>query len=134
MTTNARPTRPLPRASTEPGIPQTIKDIYDVVGGNRAMAMAFFGWRYNSSDPTSALFDVAPALRRQTRDGITHVRVTIDQASDLYRVELLRVSRDFPAGREVAALAGLQADSVRAFIESRTGLQLSLGTLGARRG
>ena len=127
-------TRPIPRQHTEAAIPQTVVDIYNVVGGNRAMAMAFSGWKYASSDPTSAVFDIAPALRRSTRDRITHVRVTIDLASDTYRVELLHVGREWPNGREVAALAGLHNDSVRSFIESRTGLQLSLGTLGAGRG
>jgi len=109
-------------------IPQQIADIYAHVGGNRAMAMAFSAWSYSSQD-VSATFTVAPGLRRSTRDRITHVRVTL-MSSDTYRVEFLRVtaSRDVV---EVAALGEVHADILRSLIEDRTGLKLSLGTMGA---
>jgi len=112
-------------------IPEQILAIYHQVGGNRAMAMAFSGWSYSSAD-TSATFTIAPALRRSVSDRITHVRVTLEQGSDTYRVEFLSVTRMWPAGREVSQLSFVHASDLRTLIQSRTGLQLSLGTLGAR--
>lgn len=112
-------------------VPQSILDIYHQVGGNKAMSMAFSGWSYSSTD-VSATFTIAPALRRQVRDGVTHVRVTLDAAFDTYRVEFLAVTRAWPAGREVFCLAGAYAADLRRAIEMRTGLLLSLGTMGVR--
>lgn len=114
--------------TTTDKIPQQIADIYAHIGGNRAMAMAFSAWCYSSQD-VSATFTVAPVLRRSTRDRVTHVRVTLEP-SDTYRVEFLRVtaSRDVV---DVAVLGEVHADGLRILIEGRTGLKLSLGTMGA---
>lgn len=108
-------------------IPEQIIAIYNQVGGNRAMAMAFSAWSYSSKD-TSATFTIAPALRRSIPDGVTHVRVTLDP-SDTYRVEFLQVSRAWPAGRERYALAGVHAAELRPLVETQTGLRLTLGAI-----
>lgn len=110
-------------------IPQSILDIYAQVGGNRAMNMAFSAWSYSSKD-TSATFTVAPALRRSVPGGVTHVRVTL-APSDTYLVEFLRVSTPRPAGVEIARDENVYAEDLRRWIESRTGLTLSLGTMGS---
>lgn len=125
-------TRQLPDNLRMPAdrVPPEIQAIYDQVGGRRAMAMAFSGWSYSAAD-TSATFVIAEPLRRQVKDRITHVRITLDRASDTYLVELLSVSKAFPGGREVAALNGAYAPDLRRFVESRTGLLLSMGTMGA---
>lgn len=118
-----------PMTTTTDKIPQQIADIYAHVGGNRAIAMAFSTWCYSPQD-VNATFTVAPGLRRSTRDRITHVRVTLE-SSDTYRVEFLRVtvSRDVV---EVAVFGEVHADDLRTLIEGRTGLKLSLGTMGAQ--
>jgi hypothetical protein len=110
-------------------IPEQIQAIYQQVGGNRAMAMAFSGWSYSASEVT-ATFVIAPALRRAARKRITHVRVTLIPG-DVYRLECLHVSHVCPVGREVFSLDGVYADQLRDLVESNTGLRLSLGTLGA---
>lgn len=109
-------------------VPSHIRDIYDQIGGNRAMAMAFASWHYDA-DAKSATFAIAPALRRQVPDRITHVRVTLDP-DDTYRVEFLSVTTARPAGREVSLATMVYADSLRRTVEMRTGLTLSLGTMG----
>jgi hypothetical protein len=116
--------------TTATEIPHQIEAIYLQIGGHRAMAMAFSGWSY-STEKTSATFTIAPALKRQTRDNITHIRVTLTEM-DTYVLEFLSVSKAWPAGREVSRLTDAYAEDLRRAVEMRTGLMLSMGTMGQK--
>lgn len=108
-------------------LPPQIRGIYDAIGGNRAIAMAFSAWSYETT-PMRATFAIAAALRRSVRDRVTHVTVEL-LPSDTYRLTLLRCGRASIA--EAFSISDVYAGELRRVIEERTGLHLSLGTMQA---
>lgn len=107
-------------------IPPAAAELYQSIGGNRAMETMFSEWAYNALTG-AATFVVHPSMRRALKERITHVRVTSEVAG--YRCELLFQSPGWPSGRSISSITGLSSDDVRCFVESRTGLRLGPGKI-----
>lgn len=98
---------------------QTIQQL----GGMRIFAMAFKAPAMVAEHAVT--FRIAPGLSRLTQGRATHVRVTL-APTDLYGIELIRVSRSEPAGRVLEQRDHVDAASLARTVEAVTGLRLSL--------
>lgn len=88
------------------------------LGGSRFLAMTGATNLLGASDSLTMKLP-----RGATKDGITHLRVTLEP-SDLYRCEWLHITKH--AIVEVAADAGIYGDRLQALFTKRTGLDVSL--------
>lgn len=95
---------------------QTIKQL----GGNGIFSFAFAGAVVG---PDSLTLKIAPALVKGTKGKATHVVVKLD-ASDTYRVEVLKVTRRGLNVETMSALDMVHDTELRAVVEGMTGLRM----------
>lgn len=109
---------------------QDIETTIAQLGGRRIFVMAFDarGTRHNENTLTLA---IARSLVRGVPGKATHVHIVLG-SNDTYEVSLVRYPRNSVIGATVAKYEGVYCDSLRAVVESMTGLRMTLGTMGAR--
>jgi hypothetical protein len=100
--------------------------ILDQLGGNRFIVMT--GARNFVAHPYALSFKLPAGL---AVDGINYVKIDLSP-SDLYRVEVYRLKGTTLEPRGKRSASGVYADQLRSVFTDLTGLETSLGTMGAK--